>query len=187
MRMSKPFRRFVAATLVGLMGLAIEGGMARAGELTRGGWKMTFPDTVKLEEGGKDPKTLRLKTTLTFKDLNRINIKFEPINVNGTFGTKEDAEELKQVREEVPKEYVNVEATIDNQSKKPWDMLTFRLTDAFDCPRTYLSGPLFPCSKPWPVTDGFTLIAVTWEQNSDDGSPIQIGPGSLLPALARFL
>jgi hypothetical protein len=132
MRMSKPFRRFVAATLVGLMGLAIEGGMARAGELTKGGWKMTFPDTVKLEEGDKDPKTLRLKATLTFKDLNRINIKFEPMNVNGTFRTKEDAEELKQVREEVPKEYVNVEATIDNQSKKPWDMLTFRLTDAFD-------------------------------------------------------
>jgi hypothetical protein len=69
---------------------------------------------------------------LTFKDLNRINIKFEPINVNGTFRTKEDAEELKQVKEEVPKEYVNVEATIDNQSKKPWDMLTFRLTDSFD-------------------------------------------------------
>jgi hypothetical protein len=69
MRMSKPFRRFVAATLVGLMGLVIEGGMARAGELTKGGWKMTFPDTVKLEEGDKDPKTLRLKATLTFKDL----------------------------------------------------------------------------------------------------------------------
>ena len=84
------------------MGLTIEGGMPRAGELTKGGWKMTFPDTVKLEEGDKDPKTLQLKATLTFKDLNRINIKFEPINVNGTFRTKEDAEELKQVREGDP-------------------------------------------------------------------------------------
>jgi hypothetical protein len=63
MSMSKPFKRFVAGTLVGLMGLAIGGGMARAGELTKGGWKMTFSDAVKLEEGDKDAKTLQLKAT----------------------------------------------------------------------------------------------------------------------------